>query len=204
MALTPSLIRVAAGRLYANTTPPGASTPLNLTAGGVPPSGNEMGLTQGESLFTYEITYDEEVADQVLAPVAVFATMESIQLEFTLLEYAAVGLQDFFENALLTVDDAPAAGEPRTDLFTIGSLSPSGADVLLQSVLLVSSIPNTTPQRYTLVMLYQAYQSAPAAVRYTREGSSVMKCTFKAIADTARTDGDLCGQVVIERNPVGA
>lgn len=196
MALDPTKIRVAAGRLYANVTAPAAFTPLALTAG-VPATGTEMGLTQGESVFTYEVTYDEELADQVLSPVAVFATQEQMQLEFTLLEYAAANLQDALQQVKLTSNEGTA---PKTDTFTFGTTSPTGAAVALQSIVLVSSIPGTNPQRYTIVMLYQAYQQAPSVMRYTREGSTIMKCTFRAMPLMSRSDQDLLGQVVIERN----
>jgi len=196
MALDPTKIRVAAGRLYAGVTPPASPVPLALTTG-VPASGTEMGLSQGESLVTYEVTYDEEMADQILSAAAVFATQESLQLEFSLLEYGVAQVQDVLQQSKLYVEDA---GSPDSDTFTMGSSSPVGATVPLQSITLVSSIPGTSPTRYTIVMLYQAYQAAPSVLRYTREGSTVMKCTFRAMADTARQEQDFLGQIVIERN----
>ncbi len=196
MALDASKIRVAAGRLYANVTNPSTGSPLNLTTG-VPATGTEMGLTQDEAVLTYEVSYVEESADQVLAPVEVFATGENMQLEFTLLEYAAANLQDFFQQATYTANEGSS---PKYDLFTMGQLGTTGNVVTKQSIALVSAIPNTSPQRYTIVLLYKAYQSQASAMRYTKAGSTIMKCTFKAIADLARNAGDFCGQVVIERN----
>ena len=196
MSLDPTKIRVAAGRLYANVTPPASGSPLALTTG-VPATGTEMGLTQGESVFTYEVTYDEELADQVLSPVGVFATQEQMQLEFTLLEYVARNLQDLMQQVTLVSNEGTV---PKYDLFTIGTTSPNGAAVTLQSITLISSIPGTNPLRYTIVMLYQAYQQAPSTMRYTREGSTIMKSTFRAMPLLSRNDGDLLGQLVIERN----
>ena len=196
MALTPANIRVAAGRIYTGVTNPASGSVLALVAG-VPATGSEIGFTQGEAVFTYEVTYDEEMSDQVLGPVAVFATQESMQLEFTMLEYAASQLNLFFQKAALTVDNVST---PKTDLFTMGNLGTTGNTVTRTSVYLVSPIPSTSPQRYTIVGLYSAYQSQAAAARYTREGSTVMKTTFKAIADVTRNAGDFMGQVVIERN----
>lgn len=197
MALTPSNIRVAAGRIYSGVTNPASGSPLSLTSG-APTTGIEVGLTQGESVFTFEVTYDEEMADQVLAPVAVFATQESMQLEFTMLEYAKDQLDDFFQQADYTADEIST---PKTDLFTMGNLGNGlGNLVPTTSMYLVSAIPATNPQRYTIVGLYKAYQAAPATIRYTREGSSVMKSTYRAITDLARNAGDFLGQVVIERN----
>ncbi len=196
MALDPTKIRVAAGRIYAGTTPPAAGAALALTAG-VPATGTELGLTQGESVLTYEVTYDEEMSDQVLGPVAVFATQEMMHLEFTMLEYAAAQLQDFFQQAGLTIDNGSS---PKTDLFEMGQLGTTGNAVTKQSMTLVSPIPGTSPQRYTIVMLFSAYQAQAASLRYTREGSSIMKTMFHAIADTTRTAGSFMGQVVVERN----
>lgn len=197
MAFDPTKIRVAAGRIYFDVTNPTTGDPLALTAG-VPADGTEAGLTQGESVMTYEVTYDEEMADQVLSPVAVFATQEAFKLEFTMLEYATTQLTHFFQNSDLVTD---SMSTPNTDMYTIGNLADgSGSFVDLSSVALISPIPGTSPQRFTIVMLYQAYQAEPGVVRYTREGSSVMKSTFKAIADLTRDAGDYLGQVVIERN----
>lgn len=197
MAFDPTKIRVAAGRIYVDVTNPTSGEALALTTG-APADGTEVGLTQGESVMTYEVTYDEEMSDQVLSPVAVFATQESLQLEFTMLEYAATQLAKFFQNSELIQDEA---GTPKTDLFTIGNLGDGdGSFVDLSSVYLVSPIPGTSPQRYTIVGLYQTYQAEPGQVRYTREGSSVMKSNFKAIADLTRDPGDYLGQIVVERN----
>ena len=197
MALDPSKIRVAAGRIYAGVTNPASGSVLGLTSG-VPADGTELGLTQGESVMTYEVTYDEEMSDQVLATVAVFATQEAFQLEFTMLEYANTQLTKFLQNATYTADEVSS---PKTDLYTIGNLADgNGSAVPLASIYLVSPIPGTSPQRYTIVGLYQAYQSEPAVARYTREGSTVMKSTFKSVADLTRNSGDYCGQIVVERN----
>jgi len=126
MAFDPSKIRVAAGRIYFGVTNPVTGSPLALTTG-APADGTEMGLTQGESMMTYEVTYDEEMSDQVLSPVAVFATQESLQLEFTMLEYAATQLTIFFQNADLTQDELST---PKTDLYTIGNLGEAVARLL--------------------------------------------------------------------------
>jgi hypothetical protein len=115
-----------------------------------------------------------------------------------MLEYAATQLTVFFQNAELTQDEIST---PKTDLYTIGNLADgAGSFVDLNSIYLISPIPGTSPQRYTIVGLYQAYQSEPGAIRYTREGASVMKSTFKAITDLTRDPGDFLGQVVVERN----
>jgi len=197
MAFDPTKIRVAAGRIYFGVTNPVSGSPLALVTG-APATGTEIGLTQGESTMTYEVTYDEEMADQVLGPVAVFATQEAFQLEFTMLEYAAAQLTVFLQNSELTTDELST---PKTDLYTIGNLADgAGSFVDMNSIYLVSPIPGTTPQRYTIVGMYQAYQSEPGAIRYTREGASVMKSTYKAISDLARDAGDYMGQVVVERN----
>ncbi len=199
MALDPSKIRVAAGRIYRSVTnPSGIGTALAL-ATGAPSTGTEMGLTQGESVMTYQITYLEEEADQVLAPVAVFATKEMMELDFTMLEYATSQLTQFFQQSELTTDNIST---PNTDVFSIGNMADgAGSSVSLDSLWLISPIPNTSPQRYTMIGLYQTYQGDPGTVRYTKDGASIMKSKFKSIADLTRDAGDLLGQIVVERNP---
>ena len=74
MALNAANVRVGAGRIYFGTTPPTAGQHINLAATGIPLTGTEVGLTEGESVFTYEVTYFEVMAEQSLGAVEVFAT----------------------------------------------------------------------------------------------------------------------------------
>lgn len=193
MALDPSKIRLAPGHIYIGSTPPATGSRLDLTAG-APSDGTEVGLTEGEALFTFEVDYIEEMADQVLPAVAVFARGESATLEFTMKEYVAANLVDALQQTNLIVDDGAS---PKYDLMQFGGQNYA---VTKQSVTVISEIPNTSPQRYTLVMLYTAYQSESFKARYTKDGSTVLKTTFKGIADTARNNPDMLGQLVVERN----
>lgn len=208
MALNAANVRVGAGRVYMGTTAPAAGQHINLPATGIPATGTEVGLTEGEAVFTYEVTYFEVNAEQSLAPVEVFATEESAQLEFTMKEYIQANIEDFFNTMLATgVDAVPTdAGTPvYTDIYEGGrilGLAAGAGEVTLQSCILVAPIPNTSAvaQRYTYIMLYQAYQSEAAAVRYTKSGDSLMKVTMKAIADLTRGDTSTLFQVAVERN----
>jgi hypothetical protein len=195
MALNPALIRVGPGRVYLGVTAPATGSPLALTSG-VPATGTEVGLTEGEALFTFTVSYQEEVADQVLPTVAVFAKGEKAELEFTMKEYGAANLEAALQQTDLQTNNGTT---PKTDMFTFGG---SDYEVTLRSVVLVSPIPNTSAvqQRYTAVMLYQAYQAEPLKSRYTKDGATVFKMKFTAIADTARNDPDMLGQILIERN----
>lgn len=82
-------------------------------------------------------------------------------------------------------------------------IAAGAGEVTLQAVCLVAPIPNTSgvDQRYTYVLLHQAYQSESAAVRYTKAGDSLLKVTFKAVADLARGDHGTLFQVGVELNP---
>lgn len=207
MALNAANVRVGAGRIYMGTTAPAAGNALDLSAAGVPPSGVEVGLTDGEAVFTYEVTYFEVMAEQSLAAVEVYATEEAAQLEFTMKEYVRANIEDFFASLLTTTVGAPGNPGPAggTDIYEGGRILGSAAgagEVTLQSCLLVAPIPNTSAvaQRYTYVILYQAYQSESAAVRFTKAGDSLLKVTFKAIADLTRADTTTLFQVAIERN----
>lgn len=196
MALDPTKIRVGAGFLYFGTTAPSSGSALALSSG-VPGSGSATGLTQGDVIFHYQVTYLEVEADQVLAPVKPFATKEEMTLEFSALEYSnATNLNKFLGQANLTTDNVST---PKTDLFTMGGSAFKSA-VNLTPVVLVSAIPGTSPQRYTLVMLYQAFQSSAAQAAYSKDKVTLLKSIWKAVPDLTRTDGDYLGQLVIERN----
>ena len=207
MALNAANVRVGAGRLFMGTTPPAAGNALDLTPAGVPPSGTEVGLTEGEAVFTYEVTYFEVMAEQSLASVEVFATEEMAQIEFTMKEYIQANIEDFFVAMLATT--VGAGGNPGpgggTDIYEGGRILGQAAgagEISLQAVVLVAPIPNTSSvaQRYTYIMLYQAYQSEAAAARYTKSGDTLMKVTFKAIADLTRADTSTLFQIAVERN----
>src|SRR4030043_802238 len=111
MALNPSKIRLGPGRVYVGVTAPATGNPLALTAG-VPATGTDVGLTEGEVLFTFEVDYQEEEADQVLPAVAVFAKGGKASLEFTMKEYAATQLQAAFQQTTLISNEGTA---PKTD-----------------------------------------------------------------------------------------
>ncbi len=206
MALNAANVRVGAGRLFMGTTPPVAGNAINIGATGVPPDGTEVGLTEGEAVFTYEVTYFEVMAEQSLAAVEVFATEESAQLEFTMKEYIQANIEDFFVAMLATtVGAAGNAGPTATDIYEGGRILGQAAgagEITLQSVCLVAPIPNTSgvAQRYTYIILHQAYQSEAAAARYTKSGDTLMKVTFKAVADLTRSDTATLFQIAIERN----
>jgi len=193
VALDATKIKAGPGRFYIDVTPPTSPAPLALVAG-VPATGTELGLTDGEAVFTYEVEYFEVMADQVLPPVAVFAQAEHARLEFTMKEYEAAKVKAALQQPTLTVDNVSS---PKTDTFNIGG---EAFEVTLRSVVLVSRIPNTSPQRYTIIMLYKAYQSEASALRVTKSGETLMKCTFVGIADLTRNVGDTVGQLVIQRN----
>ncbi len=193
MALDATKIKAGPGHFYIDVTLPTSPNPLALVSG-APATGTELGLTDGEAVFTYEVEYFEVMADQVLPPVAVFAQAEHARLEFTMKEYEATKVKAALQQPALTIDNVSA---PKTDTFNIGGET---FEVTLRSIVLVSRIPNTSPQRYTIIMLYKAYQSENLALRVTKSGESLMKTTFVGIADLTRNVGDTVGQLVIQRN----
>ena len=210
MALTAANVRVGAGRVFMDVTSPAINVALNIGATGVPTSAGadvEVGLTEGEAVFTYEVAYFEVMAEQSLASIEVFAHEEMAQLEFTMKEYITANIEDFF-NALTTqfTDAAPAGSADSVRLHQggriLGQASAAG-EVTLQSVCLIAPIPNTSTvnQRFTYVILHQAYQSESAAARYSKSGDTLMKVTFKAIADLTRGDTATLFTLGVEANP---
>jgi len=205
MALTAANIRVGAGRIYMGVTPPAQGVALNI-ANGVPTTGVEVGLTEGEAVFTYEVTYFESMAEQSLATVAVFASEEAAQLEFTMKEYSQANINDFLAAMVSTANVAAPGDADTMDIHEGGrilGIVAGAGEVTLQSVCLVAPIPNTsgTDQRYTYVLLHRAYQSEAAAVRYAKGADSILKVTFKAVADLTRGDFGTLFQVGVELNP---
>lgn len=204
MALTAANIRVGAGRVYMGVTPPALGVALTVT-NGVPATGTEVGLTEGEAVFTYEVTYFESMAEQSLATVAVFATEEAAQLEFTMKEYSQANINDFLAAMVQTANVAAPGDAVTMDIHEGGrilGIAAGAGEVTLQAVVLVAPIPNTSgvDQRYTYVLLHQAYQSESAAVRYTKSTDSMLKVTMKAVADLSRGDFGTLFQIGVELN----
>ena len=209
MALTAANVRVGAGRIFMDVTSPALGVALNIGATGIPSTGGgdvEVGLTEGEAIFTYEVSYFEVMAEQSLASIEVFAHEEMAQLEFTMKEYITANIDDFF-NGLTNQATVAAPGSADTIRLheggrILGQASAAG-EVTLQSVCLIAPIPNTSSvnQRFTYVILHQAYQSEAAAARYSKSGDTLMKVTFKAIADLTRGDTATLFTLGIEANP---
>ncbi len=187
MTLVAANVRVGAGKIYVGVTPAAAGDAVDLTTG-VPGSGVEVGLTEGESVFTYEVTYFEIMAEQSLSSVAAFASEETAQIEYTMKEYITANILDVLGEGLV------ANTSPGDDnIFEGGKLS---SDITLQSIMLVSAISGTA--LYTYAFLYQAYQSESATLRYTKSGDTLMKVTMKGIADITRADTSTLFQICLE------
>lgn len=204
MALNAANVRVGAGRIYMGVTPPAAGAALNIS-NGVPSSGTEVGLTEGESVFTYEVTYFEVMAEQSLAAVEVFATEESAQIEFTMKEYTQANINDFLVAMVATANVAAPGDASTMDIHEGGrilGLAAGAGEITLQAVVLVAPIPNTSgvDQRFTYVLLNQAYQSESATAMYTKSSDTLLKVTFKAIADLTRADTSTLFQLGVELN----
>lgn len=205
MALNAANIRVGAGRVYMGTTAPAAGDAI-VIADGTPGTGVEVGLTEGEAVFTYEVTFFEVEAEQSLGIVGVFASQEAAQLEFTMKEYVQANIEDFFASMLSSnINTGAGDAHADTDVYEGGrilGLAPAAGEVTLQSCILIAPIPHTSgvEQRFTWCMLYQAYQSEAAAVRYAKGSDTLMKVTMKAVADLSRGDTATLFQVAIERN----
>lgn len=204
MALTAANIRVGAGRLYMGTTPPAQGVALTIT-NGVPATGTEVGLTEGEAIFTYEVTYFEVMAEQSLGIVGVFATEEAAQLEFTMKEYSQANINDFLIAMVQTANVAAPGDAITMDIHEGGrilGIAAGAGEIILQATLLIAPIPATSgvDQRYTYVLLHQAYQSEAAAARYTKAGDTLLKVTFKAVCDLTRGDFGTMFQIGVELN----
>jgi hypothetical protein len=204
MALNAANIRVGAARIYMNVTAPAVGQALALSDEGVPPDGQEVGLTEGESVFTYEVTFMDINAEQSLSPVAVFATEEKATIQFTMKEMVNANIQDFLYSLVEVTENVSASPGGETDIFE-GGRTCAGA-IPLQSVTLVTpSCDGPAPNlgantiRFEYVMLFKAYQSEAASLRFAKAGDQLMKVTFMGIADVGRADGSTLFTLGVER-----
>lgn len=205
MALNAANIRVGAARIYMNVTAPAVGDALDLGTDGVPPDGDEVGLTEGESVFTYTVSFLDIMAEQSLSPVAVFATQEEATIQFTMKEMLNANIQDFLFSLVTETDGASPAPDVGTrDVFE-GGRTCAGA-IPMQTVCLVTpSCGGPGPDlgagsiRFEYVMLFKAYQSEAAALRFAKAGDQLMKVTFKGISDVSRADGSTLFSLGVER-----
>lgn len=189
MAQDAAKIHWGPARIFLGGTAPVTGAPPTLVAhtSGVPsaPAGTEVGHTEGDAIFTYQLKKEAIKSEQVLADVDVMAVEEIAMMEFVCQEQTYSTLVTAFDN-VGTVSDGSK------DLFYFGGgtavLSPKTQCVTL------TSIQRNAPTKFIVSCLYKVWTGEGVKFDFGKKKKSTYKVTLYALADTARTAGDYMGQ----------
>lgn len=191
MSFTPNRIHVGPARVFAGVTVPVTGAPptaLTHTAG-VPATGTEIGLTHGDTVFTYDAKKAEITAEQYYAGVDVYLTQESAKVTFTAQESTVKALQAAF-------DSIGQFSDGTGDLFYGGS--GSGAFTCLKQTVVLTARQRINTSKYIVIMLYNAYPSKGLNYPLSRTKAANWPVEFTGLADVTRTAGDAIFQFKYE------
>ena len=196
MAQNANNIHVGPGRMFLGVVQPATGTPPTRLAhtDGVPDSfvsgtdvENEVGHTEGDATFTYQLVKGELVSEQALAPVGVYAESEMCQLQFNCQERIYQALLTVFDNIGTARVDATSSVIGHDTFYGGG-----GASVLnpkTQCVVLTSR-QRTNTDLFEVLTMYKAYSVEGFVVAYSRATPSMYAVTLKGLSDDLREDGD--------------
>jgi hypothetical protein len=191
MAFAPNAIHGGASRIFAGVTPGATGTPPTyiVHTDGVPGSGTELGLTQGDTIFTYVPTKKTIDSEPNLAPVAAMTIAEMAQIETTVMEQTYFTLQRAFD----TVGSESVAGGHG---FWFGG----GASIMATRTecIMVTARQRVASTRFIIAVLYKAFSVEGFKLSFKKSGESVYRILLTGLADTARNDGDRLGYFRIE------
>lgn len=181
-------IHVGAARIFTGGTVAVSGTPPTYSAhtAGVPTSGSwtEIGLTENDCTFTYQLTKTEINAEQSLGPVDVFAADEMAQLTFTCQEANANALKMAFDSSV---------GYDSTggDAFYFGG----GLSVLAPMTVPVffSSVRRDATTKYWVGSIYKAYSKDGVKFPFSKTKKGLYQVTLIGLADLTRTAKDQIG-----------
>lgn len=188
MAFDVTKVHVGAARIWTGATaaatgaPPTYATHVN----GVPNQGSpiEIGLTENDCVFTYQLTKTEINAEQSLGPVDVYASDEMASLVFTMKESNANALKVAFDSSV---------GYDSTggDALYFGN----GTAVLapMTTVVFFSAVRRDNPAKYWTGQLYKAYSKDGVKFPFSKTKAGTVQVTLIALADLTRTAKDQMG-----------
>jgi hypothetical protein len=191
MALTPGKIHLGAARIFVGVTPAVTGTPPTYTThtDGVPSSGTEVGLTQGDTEFNFVSETKLSEAEQALGYVQVFTIAERAELIFTCLEQTYTTLKLGFQN----VGTETIAGG---DAFWFGG----GTSVnRTQQCVMATSRQVTAPTKFIIVQLYKVDNIEGYKIPFSRTKESMYRCRLVGLFDTSRAVGDQLGYYRLEK-----
>jgi len=192
MAFTPDKIHMGPARLFLGTTKPATGTPptwLTHTTG-VPSDGDEIGITDGETIFEYDAKKVIIMGEQFYSGVDAALSEEACSIAFTAKESTLVGLQSGFDGTG-NVDDGTRTG------FYGGA--GTGAFAIRKQSVVVTARQRVDPTKYIVIMLYKAVLQGKMDYSFSRKKETMWKVTLTGLADTARNAGDNLFQFSVEK-----
>lgn len=180
-------IECGPARLFAGVTNPASGAPptwVTHTAG-VPSSGTEVGLTEGDTVVEIQSEKKAIEAEQFYAPVEVYMTTQSAKLTFTAKEMTVAALK-------LALDNIGQQTTGSLEGFYFGS--GAGSFAVMKTSIFFSARRRDDPSKYIIGLLYRAYASKPLTLPMSRTKESTFPVELSALADVTRTPGDCIGQ----------
>lgn len=186
MSFDVTKIHVGAARIWSGVTNAVTGTPPTyiVHTAGVPPTGTEIGLTDGDTVFQYTLKKVEMMAEQSLGAVDIYAEMETVQLTFTMQEANANALKVAFDSSV-GYDSTGGDG------FYFGN----GTVVLapMTTGIFFSSPRRDNPAKFFAGNLYKAYSKDGINFPMSRTKKGMVKVTLIGLADLTRTARDQMG-----------
>lgn len=170
MALQPTEIQVGPARIFIGVTPPASGAPPTWAphTNGIPATGVEVGLTQGDSVFTWLTEKTDIESEQVMGTVDKFITKENATLEFEAQERTFNLMKAAFDN-IGTVNDVTRMG------FYGGG---GGTIVQIQySTIMLTSPRKDVAARYEVLFVYKAVSTGGMLLTYSRTKPSTYRMT---------------------------
>lgn len=183
MAIQPNEIHVGPANIYIGTTAPASGAPPTWAThtNGVPATGDHVGATLGEAIFTWTAEKEEITAEQVMGVLDMFITSQGGELTFEAEERNVALMQKTFDN-IGTIDDVTRSG------FYGGG---GGTIINIQyTTIFLSSMRRDQAGKFEILFLYKCVSTAPMPLKYSRTGVSTYEVTFRCLPDTTRTEGD--------------
>ncbi len=183
MALTPANIHIGAARIWTGVTAATSGTPPTYIShtNGVPGTGTEIGLTDGDTTLVYTLKKTEVTAEQSLAPVDVYADSQTVQLTFTMQEANANALKQAFDSS---IGYDPTSGDGYYGGNGLSPLAPGTTCIFF------SSVRRDNTAKYFVGQIYKAYSKDGLNFPFSRTKKGMVKVTLVGLADLTRTAGD--------------
>lgn len=186
MAFAESKVHAGPCRVFSGVTAAATGTPPTYVThtAGVPATGTELGLTEGDAKLKYKLVKGKIEPEQSLAPVGVYAIGEEASLTCVCMEQTYNTLQMAFDN----VGKESVGGG-------VGFWFGGGTSVLAPTTttITLTSMQRNAPTKFIVTQLYKVTTMDGFEMPFKKKGHSVYQVTFEALADLTRNAGDQIG-----------